>query len=136
MSVGSASMPTSRVDWSSTPPSFTPGASSAPSSSIATVGVDLLVEADLEEVDVHDLVADRVVLLVLDDRPGTDFSPPIFTSNSAEPSTSRWRSSRAPTLRATGSGWLRAVEHAGHEAGAAQAPGLAGSALGALLDCQ
>jgi hypothetical protein len=30
-------------------------------------GVDLLVEADLEQVDVDDLVADRVVLLVLDD---------------------------------------------------------------------
>ena len=32
------------------------------------LGVDLLVEADLEEVDVHDLVAHRVVLAVLEDR--------------------------------------------------------------------
>ena len=37
MSPGSASMLTSRVSWESTPPSLTPGASSAPMSSSTTV---------------------------------------------------------------------------------------------------
>ena len=37
MSPGSASMLTSRVSWESTPPSMTPGASSAPTSSSTTV---------------------------------------------------------------------------------------------------
>ncbi len=67
MSVGRASMFSSRVTWSSTPPSLTPGASSTPSSSIGHRRLDLLVEADLEEVHVHDLVADGVVLAVLED---------------------------------------------------------------------
>ena len=55
MSVGSASMLSSRVTCSSTPPSLTPGASSTPVSSSATGGLDLLVEAHLEQVDVHDV---------------------------------------------------------------------------------
>ena len=67
MAVGSASMLSWWVTCSSTPPSLTPGASSTPSTCTPTGGLDLLVEAHLEQVDVHDLVAHRVELLVLDD---------------------------------------------------------------------
>ena len=66
IAVGSASTVTSRVTCSSTPPSRTPGALSAPSSSIADLRLDLLVEANLEAVEMGDVPAHRVMLLLLD----------------------------------------------------------------------
>ena len=129
MSVGSASMLSSRVTCSSTPPSFTPGDSSPPSSCTRDRGLDLLVEADLEQVDVHELVADRMELLVLDDhRAGL---PPTSMSISAEPSASSWRRARASTLKAEFSPSAAAVDDAGHEALAAQAAWRASRARGA-----
>ena len=60
MSVGSASMLSSRVTCSSTPPSLTPGRLLDALELDADLRLDLLVEADLEQVDVDDLVADGV----------------------------------------------------------------------------
>ena len=54
--------------------------------------LDLLVEAHLEEVDVHDLAADRVELLVLDDH-GAGLALDLQVDQ-ADPSTSTWRSTR------------------------------------------
>ena len=71
ISVGSASTVTSRVTCSSTPPSRTPGAWSRALELDRDLGLDLLVEADLEAVEVDDLAAQRVALLLLDhDRDG------------------------------------------------------------------
>ena len=67
IAVGSASIVISRVTCSRMPPSLTPGDSSAPSSSMRDVGLDLLVEVDLLAVEVHEVAADRVALLLLDD---------------------------------------------------------------------
>ena len=67
MSVGSASMLSSRVTWSSTPPWTTPGASSTPVSSTGTSRLDDLLEVHFEQVDVREVAAHGVVLLVLDD---------------------------------------------------------------------
>ena len=71
MSVGSASTVISRVTCSSTPPSLTPGASSAPSSSSVTSAWIVSSSFDLLQVDVLEAAADRVQLLLLDhDRDG------------------------------------------------------------------
>ena len=67
MSVGSASTLSSRVTWSSTPPWTTPGASSTPVSSTGTSDSIDLLEVDFEKVDVREVAAHGVVLLVLDD---------------------------------------------------------------------
>ena len=66
ISVGSASTVTSRVTCSSTPPSLTPGAWSVALQLDRDLGLDLLVEPHLEAVEVDDVAAERVVLLLLD----------------------------------------------------------------------
>ena len=66
MSFGSASMLTSRVTCSSTPPSMAPGASSPPMSSRVDDRVDGDVEVHAQEVDVHRVPAHRVALGVLE----------------------------------------------------------------------
>ncbi len=70
ISFGSASTLTSRIVWSRMPPSLTPGASSAPISSIETTASIGLVEVHAQEVDVRRLTAHRVVLRVLEHRRG------------------------------------------------------------------
>ena len=71
ISVGSASTVISRVTCSSTPPPLTPGAASAPSSSIATSAWIASSRLHLLQVDVLEAAAHRVQLLLLDhDRDG------------------------------------------------------------------
>ena len=67
ISVGSASTVISRVTCSSTPPSLTPGRDLGALELDRDLGLDLLVELDLLEVDVLEVAADRVELLLLDD---------------------------------------------------------------------
>ena len=86
MSVGRASMFSSRVDLVEHAALLDAGRLLDALELDRHGGLDLLVEADLEEVDVHHLVADGVVLAVLEDRGHRLLPPPIFTSNSAAPS--------------------------------------------------
>ena len=67
ISVGSASTVTSRVTCSSTPPSLDAGRLVGALELDRDLGLDRLVEADLEAVEVDDLAAKRVALLLLDD---------------------------------------------------------------------
>ena len=60
MSSGSASIVSSRVTCSSTPPSLTPGASSAPTRSSTTVALIACVEPHPQHVDVDRRAGDRV----------------------------------------------------------------------------
>ena len=133
IAVGSASMLSWWVTCSSTPPSLTPGASSTPStctptcvwifSSRRTSSRSMWMTSSRTGWSCWSLTITGSVL------------PSTFRSISAEPSTSTWRSTRASTLNETASSWPRAaVDDAGHEALAAQAPGGAGAALGALVD--
>ena len=57
MSVGSASIVSSRVTCSSTPPSLTPGASSAPTQLEHDGRLDRQVEAHAQQVDVDGVAA-------------------------------------------------------------------------------
>ena len=105
MSVGSASMLISRVARSSTPPSLTPGASSMPSSSRATVA--WIFSLRLTSRKSTCITSPRTGWSWRSLRmAGTDLSAPILMSNRAAPSLSRRRSSMAPTFSETGSGWL------------------------------
>ena len=135
MSVGSASMPTSRVDWSSTPPSFTPGASSAPSSSIVTSAWIFSSRRTSRKSTWTHLVADRVVLAVLEDRRHGLLAADLHVEQGGAVHEQVAQLARAD-LQRDGVGVAGAVEHGGHEAGAPQPPGLAGPALGALFDCE
>ena len=73
-SAGSASTWTSRVTSESIPPVFTPAAS--PMSWIDDRRVDRLVEPDLAQVDVRDRAADRILLVLGEDR-GMDCLLPL-----------------------------------------------------------
>jgi len=66
MLVGSASMFSSRVTCSSTPPSFTPGDSSPPISSRVVVASMARSRRTPQEIHVQQASRHRVVLLVLD----------------------------------------------------------------------
>ena len=94
--------------------------------------LDLLVEAHLEQVDVHDLAADRVKLLVLDDHGAglaldlqVDQRGPVHEHLAQHAGVDLER--RAVAVGA-------AVDHAGHDACAAQPAHGAAAVLGPVLD--
>ena len=92
--------------------------------------LDLLVEAHLEQVDVEQLVTDRVLLLVLHDhRAGRAVDLEVDQRGSVRPA--RARSVSAFDLEGGAVAALPAVDDARHVALAAQALGRARAALGA-----
>ena len=70
IAVGSASIVIWWVTCSSTPPSFTPGASSVPEQLDRDLRLDRLVELHLEQVEVEQPATDGIALLLLDDHGG------------------------------------------------------------------
>ena len=115
MSVGSASMLSWWVTCSITPPSLTPGASSAPSmwtatgawifSSRRTSSRSMCMTSPRTGWSCWSLTITGAVL-----------PPPTFRSISAEPSTSTWRSTRGVDLERRAVAVGAAVDHAGHDA--------------------
>jgi hypothetical protein len=96
--------------------------------------LDLLVQADLEQVDVHDLVADRVQLLILHDhRAGLAADLEVDQRLAAHE-----HLPKGPRVHFEGGAVavLAAVDHTRHEALPAQALHRASAALGALLDVE
>ncbi len=119
MSVGRASMLSSRVTWSSTPPSLTPGRlldalNSDPRvvwifSSSRTSSRSMCMSSSRTGWSCWSLTMTGAS------------AAPTLTSNSAEPSTSTLRSSRWSTLKDTALAVAAAVEDAGHRSGAPEA---------------
>ena len=85
ISAGSASTVISRVTCSSTPPPLTPGAVLGSLQLDRDLGLDLLVELHLLQVEVLEAAAHRVQLLLLDHDRAPLFAPSISRSNSAWP---------------------------------------------------
>ncbi len=133
MSVGSASMLSSRVTCSTTPPSLTPGDSSPPCSSIDTVAWIF-----------SRRFTSRKSTCMVSPRTGCSWRSLRITGTDLLASDLHVEERRAvhqeaaqllrADLEGDGIGVGRAVEHAGHQAGAAQAARFARAALGALLD--
>jgi hypothetical protein len=95
------------------------------------LGLDLLVEADLEQVDVEQLVADRMLLLVLDDH-GAGLPADLEVDQGG--AVDQHLAERPPVdLEGRAVAVLAAVDHAGHVARAAQPLGRARAALGPVL---
>ena len=120
MSVGSALTFSSRVTCSSTPPSLTPGATSTPSISSGDHRFDLLVQAHLQQVDVQHLPAHRVPVLVLDDH-GLAAAAVDLDVEQRVPLGEHPAQAARVDLERDGIG-AGSVDHAGHEAVAAQPP--------------
>ena len=129
IAVGRASTFSSRVICSSTPPSLTPGASSMPIELERHDGVDRLVQAHPQQVDVHGLPAHRVALSLL------EHDRRRFAAVDAQIEHRARAGERQAQLARVGVEAHRlaaaAVEHAGHAAGAAQAPRRARALRGA-----
>ena len=136
MSVGRASMLSSWVTWSSTPPSFTPGASSVPWTCTGHRRLDLLVQAHLEQVDVDDLVPHRVKLLVLDDHRARGLAPDLEIDQRRAVHQHLAQNAGLDLEGGAVAVAAAPVDHPGHKPLSAQALGGAGTALGALVGLQ
>ena len=135
MSVGSASMLSSRVTCSSTPPSLTPGASSTPMISTDSVVSIFSSRRTSSRSMCMTSSAHRVELLILDDhRDGV--GAPTLTSNSAAPRVEHLAQLAGVDLEGHRVAVAAAVEDAGHGARLAQAACLARAALAALVELE
>ena len=135
IAVGRAEIVISWVTCSSTPPSLTPGASSVPISSIVTSASIFSSSLTSWQVEVDEVVADGVALLLLEHHRDRRRALDLDVEEGAAVDQDTSRTARAWAWNARAS-LAAAVDDAGHQPLAAQAAALARAEVGARLRFQ